>query len=115
MARLGLAYVHMIEGETGGAREPEGVSFDYAALRRSFSGAWIVNNGYTQALAEDAVASGRVDLVAFGKAFISNPEEEARLNDEAYQDRMADAIVRGIRRYFARNPPMAKSKLARLD
>lgn len=48
-------------------------------------------------------------------AFISNPEEEARLNDEAYQDRMADAIVRGIRRYFARNPPMAKSKLARLD
>ncbi|WP_300442283.1 N-acetylmuramoyl-L-alanine amidase [Zoogloea sp.] len=48
-------------------------------------------------------------------AFISNPEEEARLNDEAYQDRMADAIVRGLRRYFARNPPMAKSKLARLD
>jgi N-acetylmuramoyl-L-alanine amidase len=48
-------------------------------------------------------------------AFISNPEEEARLNDEAYQDRMAEAIVRGLRRYFARNPPMAKSKLARLD
>jgi N-acetylmuramoyl-L-alanine amidase len=48
-------------------------------------------------------------------AFISNPEEEARLNDEAYQDRMADAILRGIRRYFARNPPLAKSKLARLD
>ena len=45
MARLGLAYVHMIEGETGGPREPEGVSFDYAALRRSFPGAWIVNNG----------------------------------------------------------------------
>jgi len=48
-------------------------------------------------------------------AFISNPEEEARLNDEAYQDRMAEAIVRGLKRYFARNPPMAKSKLARLD
>ena len=48
-------------------------------------------------------------------AFISNPEEEARLNDEAYQERMAEAIVRGLRRYFARNPPMAKSKLARLD
>ena len=48
-------------------------------------------------------------------AFISNPEEEARLNDEAYQDRMAEAILRGIRRYFARNPPLAKSKLARLD
>ena len=48
-------------------------------------------------------------------AFISNPEEEARLNDEAYQERMAEAILKGIRRYFARNPPMAKSKLARLD
>lgn len=48
-------------------------------------------------------------------AFISNPDEEARLNDEAYQDRMADAILRGLRRYFAKNPPMAKSKLARLD
>jgi N-acetylmuramoyl-L-alanine amidase len=48
-------------------------------------------------------------------AFISNPEEEARLNDEAYQDRMAEAIVRGLKRYFAKNPPMAKSKLARLD
>jgi N-acetylmuramoyl-L-alanine amidase len=48
-------------------------------------------------------------------AFISNPEEEARLNDEAYQDHMAEAIVRGLKRYFAKNPPMAKSKLARLD
>ncbi|HMX17030.1 MAG TPA: N-acetylmuramoyl-L-alanine amidase [Rhodocyclaceae bacterium] len=48
-------------------------------------------------------------------AFISNPEEERRLVDEDYQDRMADAILKGIRRYFARNPPLAKSRLARLD
>jgi len=48
-------------------------------------------------------------------AFISNPEEEARLTDEDYQDRMAEAILRGIKRYFAKNPPLAKSKLARLD
>lgn len=47
-------------------------------------------------------------------AFISNPEEEKRLNDDAYQNKMADAILRGIRRYFARNPPQGKSKLARL-
>jgi N-acetylmuramoyl-L-alanine amidase len=45
-------------------------------------------------------------------AFISNPEEERRLNDDAYQDRMAEAILRGIKRYFARNPPLAKSRLA---
>jgi N-acetylmuramoyl-L-alanine amidase len=47
-------------------------------------------------------------------AFISNPDEEARLNDEAYQDQLAEAILAGIKRYFAQNPPLAKSKLARL-
>ena len=44
-------------------------------------------------------------------AFISNPEEEKRLNDEAYQEKMAAAVVSGIKRYFARNPPLAKSRL----
>lgn len=47
-------------------------------------------------------------------AFISNPAEEKRLNDDAYQDKMAEAIIGGIRKYFAKNPPLAKSKLARL-
>ena len=45
-------------------------------------------------------------------AFISNPEEEQRLNDDAYKDQMAAAILRGIKNYFARNPPLAKSKQA---
>jgi len=45
-------------------------------------------------------------------AFISNPEEEKRLIDEDYQDKMAEALLRGIKRYFAKNPPLAKSKLA---
>ncbi|MFC0131414.1 N-acetylmuramoyl-L-alanine amidase [Massilia eurypsychrophila] len=43
-------------------------------------------------------------------AFISNPEEEARLKDNGYQDQIASAITKGIRRYFAQNPPMAKSR-----
>ena len=38
-------------------------------------------------------------------AFISNPDEEKRLNDDAYQDQLARAILGGIKRYFARNPP----------
>jgi N-acetylmuramoyl-L-alanine amidase len=41
-------------------------------------------------------------------AFISNPQEEARLGDDAYQDKIAEAVVRGIKRYFAKNPPLAK-------
>jgi len=48
-------------------------------------------------------------------AFISNPEEEQRLNDDAYQDRMAHAMFRGIKRYFARNPPLSRSTLATLQ
>ena len=48
-------------------------------------------------------------------AFISNPEEERRLNDDAYQDKMAEAIIAGIRKYFAKNPPLAKSKLASVN
>ena len=44
-------------------------------------------------------------------AFISNPEEEARLLDNGYQDQIAEAIVKGIRRYFAKNPPLAKNRL----
>jgi len=43
-------------------------------------------------------------------AFISNPEEEKRLNDEQYQDSMAKAIVNGIKRYFDRNPPLSRNR-----
>ncbi|HEY3327968.1 MAG TPA: N-acetylmuramoyl-L-alanine amidase [Novimethylophilus sp.] len=45
-------------------------------------------------------------------AFISNPEEERKLNDDAYQTKLATAIISGIKRYFASNPPLAKSKMA---
>jgi len=43
-------------------------------------------------------------------AFISNPEEESRLRSDAYQEQLADAIMRGINRYFAKNPPLARSR-----
>ncbi len=48
-------------------------------------------------------------------AFISNPEEERRLNDDAYQDKMAEAIMRGLRRYFKDNPPLGPTRVAQLD
>ncbi|HEY4073130.1 MAG TPA: N-acetylmuramoyl-L-alanine amidase, partial [Herbaspirillum sp.] len=44
-------------------------------------------------------------------AFISNPEEEQRLNDDAYQEKMASAIMSGIRKYFAKNPPLSKNRM----
>ncbi|NPC55582.1 N-acetylmuramoyl-L-alanine amidase [Caenimonas soli] len=43
-------------------------------------------------------------------AFISNPEEELRLRSDAYQEQLADAIMRGIHRYFAKNPPLARNR-----
>ncbi|AAZ97472.1 N-acetylmuramoyl-L-alanine amidase [Thiobacillus denitrificans ATCC 25259] len=46
-------------------------------------------------------------------AFISNPEEEKRLNDAAYQDKLVDAIVVGVKDYFARHPLTGPSRLTR--
>lgn len=82
---LKLAYLHIIEGETGGPREPEDAErpFDYAAMRNGFSGIWMVNNGYGREDAERAVADGRADLVAFGRPFISNPDLVRRLREGA--------------------------------
>ena len=45
-------------------------------------------------------------------AFISNPDEEKKLKNPAYQDQMADAILAGIKRYFAQNPPLARARVA---
>lgn len=83
LAPLGLAYIHVIEGATGGPREVEGRPFDYAALRQAWraaggKGAWMVNNGYDLPLAEQSLREG-ADLVAFGKPFIANPDLVERL------------------------------------
>ena len=43
-------------------------------------------------------------------AFISNPEEEAKLNSEAYQEQLASALMRAIVTYFSKNPPLARNR-----
>jgi N-acetylmuramoyl-L-alanine amidase len=48
-------------------------------------------------------------------AFISNPDEEKRLKDSAYQEKMANAVLGGIKRYLAQNPPLARSKVATIQ
>jgi N-ethylmaleimide reductase len=84
---LGLAYVHVIEGATGGARELDDRPFDYAAARTAWrdsggTGAWMVNNGYDLDLARQALAEG-AELVAFGKPYIANPDLVRRLREGA--------------------------------
>jgi N-ethylmaleimide reductase len=84
---LGLAYIHIIEGSTGGPREVPDRAFDYPAFQAHYraaggQGAWMVNNGYDKALADQALAAG-ADLVAFGKPFIANPDLTRRLRENA--------------------------------
>lgn len=77
----GLGYVHLVEGEMGGARSfPEGA---IATLRAEFSGAYMANNAYDRRMAIDAVQSGEADLVAFGSLFIANPDLVARFRQDA--------------------------------
>ncbi len=79
---LAPAYIHVVEGATGGPRDFGG-PFDYSALRRKFRGTYIANNGYTPESARAAIESGHADLVAFGKPFIANPDLVERLRRNA--------------------------------
>ncbi|MDX3977225.1 alkene reductase [Shinella sp.] len=89
LAKYGLAYIHVIEGATGGARDHQqgDTPFDYAALRAAYQAAggkaaWMVNNGYNRELAIDAIEENKADLVAFGKLFIANPDLVERLKND---------------------------------
>lgn len=86
LGALGLAYVHVIEGATGGERELSERPFDYASFKAVYragggKGAWMVNNGYDAAMAVSVVGDARhgADLVAFGRPFIANPDLVARI------------------------------------
>lgn len=87
LAKYDLAYIHVVEGQTGGERDyrqGDNPSFDYKALRTAYEkaggkAAWMVNNGYNRDMAIETVENGAADLVAFGKPFISNPDLVERL------------------------------------
>jgi N-ethylmaleimide reductase len=79
---LGLAYIHVIEGDTGGARQVAG-GFDLQKLRRAFEGLYMANNGYDLELAIKARAEDLADLICFGRPFISNPDLVQRLRAQA--------------------------------
>jgi N-ethylmaleimide reductase len=81
LSALDLVYLHVIEGATGGPRDV--APFDYGALRRRFDNAYMANNGYTLDLSNEALAVGEVDLIAFGQAFIANPDLVDRLRQNA--------------------------------
>ena len=108
LSALGVVYLHVIEGETGGTRTPEGKPFDYEALHRACKGAWMVNNGYSRDLALQTVADGKADLIAFGRSFISTPDLVRRLREGAALNELrADKLYGGGAEGYTDYPTLA--------
>ena len=78
---LGIVYIHVVEGATGGSRDV--APFDFGSLRRRFNNTYIANNGYDLELAASRLAEGKADLFAFGRPFIANPDLVERLQTRA--------------------------------
>ena len=84
LAIRGIAFVHFIEGNTGGARDLK--DFDFARAKATLTAAgvaYVANKKYDRTMAIDAVAHGAADAVAFGVPFIANPDLPERLLRDA--------------------------------
>jgi N-ethylmaleimide reductase len=76
LARLHVAFVDVVEGSSNAL--PPTCEMDWASLRPLFDGVYIANNAFTLATAETAIASGRIDMAAFGRLYIANPDLDRR-------------------------------------
>ena len=90
---LGVVYLHVVEGATGGPRDV--APFDYGSLRRRFTNTYIANNGYGLDLAATQLAQGHADLFAFGRPFIANPDLVQRLKTGAPLAQLNPATLYG--------------------
>lgn len=93
LEKLGIVYLHVVEGATGGPRDV--ALFDYDALRKRFSRTYIANNGYDLELATTRLHEGKADLFAFGRPFISNPDLVERLKTGAPLAKLNPATLYG--------------------
>ncbi len=80
LAPLGLAYLHVVEGDMTGQENAE---LDHGRLREAFGGPYIANNGYDRSRAIEAIAGGHADFVAFGSLFLANPDLPERFRRDA--------------------------------
>ena len=78
---LGIVYLHVVEGATGGPRDI--APFDFESLRQRFKNTYIANNGYDVSLATSQLNDNKADLIAFGRPFIGNPDLVERLQSAA--------------------------------
>ena len=82
LSPFGLAYLHVMETAIGDSKYPK-QDFNFEQMRRAFNGTYMANGGYDKARANAALASGQADLVAFGVAFLANPDLPARFAKNA--------------------------------
>jgi len=104
----GLAYLHLVEGQTGGSRDiPE--DGDLKALYDLFDGNKMGNNAYDRQMAVEAVEAGSIDLVAFGRPFISNPDLVVRLEKNAPLNELdSDTLYGGNEKGYTDYPTLPK-------
>lgn len=93
LSALGIIYLHIVEGATGGPRDV--APFDYDALRTRFKQTYLANNGYNLEFATTALNEGKADLFAFGRPFISNPDLVERLQTGAPLAQLNPATLYG--------------------
>ncbi|MDD5057209.1 MAG: N-acetylmuramoyl-L-alanine amidase [Sideroxydans sp.] len=79
---------------------------------RELGGINTLHRGHVEQAGFAVLKSPDTPSILVETAFISNPSEELRLKDDAYQEKMARAVLGGIKRYFAQNPALAKPRLA---
>lgn len=84
LSDLDLAYLHVVENSQAGAPHGlETVGGATALMRKAYAGTLISNGAYTRDSAEQALESGAADLIAFGRAFLANPDLPARFERDA--------------------------------
>tara|TARA_Y100000782_G_C10188516_1_gene268531 strand:+ start:1893 stop:2996 length:1104 start_codon:yes stop_codon:yes gene_type:complete len=86
LSKLGVAYIHVVDHSTMGS--PEVPASIKAKIREAFNGTYILSGGYTKETAEADLEAGKGDVVAFGRAFIANPDLVERFKQNA---ELADA------------------------
>jgi N-acetylmuramoyl-L-alanine amidase len=74
-----------------------------------------LHRGHVEQAGFAVLKSPDIPSILVETAFISNPNEERRLNDEGYQEKIANAILDGIKRYFAQNPALSRQKIAQTN
>ena len=78
------------------------------SILRQIGGFAALHKGKVEQASFAVLKAPDIPSILVETAFISNPQEEARLNDDAYQDRIAQAILNGIQDYFSKNPPVSR-------